>query len=152
MEKKTLKTLMKEYTKEQIKLQMTEEKLTCCIKNMTNIQLLEEDSGYLLFRYDGKKIALLYDVEHNRMRIIAPITEYSILAPKIKESLMSANFHSTLDARYSVSQDTLYAMFAHPLRSLHEDDFLSALKQVSNLVTNFGETYSSAQLEFTKKK
>ena len=97
-------------------------------------------------------MALYSDEEYNRMRIISPITEYSSLAPSIKDSLMNSNFHLALDARYGVTEDTLYAAFLHPLSSLTVEDFESALKQVSNLATSFAKTYSSAQIKFTKKK
>jgi hypothetical protein len=97
-------------------------------------------------------MALLSDVMHDRMRIISSITTYSNLAPKIKDALMSSNFHLALDARYAVSEDVLYAAFIHPLSTLDEKDFQSALKQVHNLVATFGKTYSSGQLEFTRKK
>ncbi|PHR57106.1 MAG: hypothetical protein COA44_06870 [Arcobacter sp.] len=131
---------------------MTQEKMEKFINIDINIQVLEEEKGYILFKYLGVKMALLSDEEHNRMRIISPITKYSSLSPNIKDSLMNSNFHLALDARYAVSEDTLYACFIHPLSSLNEEDLDSALKQVCNLSSSFGKTYSSGQLEFTNKR
>jgi len=153
MKKYTLKDLMQEsLAGSDISEKMTHEKLKLLVHQLKGVQVLEEEEGYIFFTYLGKKMALLSDEKYNRMRVISPITKYSVLAPKIKDSLMSANFHSTLDARYSVSEDTLYAAFMHALISLTTEDFLSAIKQVSNLSKNFGSTYSSAQISFTSKK
>ncbi len=131
---------------------MTQSKLQSLIANSQSTMVLQEEDGYLLFKYVGIKMALFVDPKFNRMRVISPITEYSSLAPKIKDSLMHANFHSTLDVRYGVSEDTVYSCFMHPLSSLQEDDLNSALKQLYKLNTSFGTTFSSAQIAFTKKK
>jgi hypothetical protein len=152
MKKYTLKKLMQESSLGASESQMTQQRLESLIRNSQEYEVLEDEPGYLLFKYLGTKMALLCDEQHNRMRLISPITNYSSLAPKIKDSIMMANFQSALDARYGVWEDTLYTAFLHSLSSLHEDDFLSALKQVHNLAQSFGKTYSSAQIEFTKKK
>lgn len=152
MKKNTLKNLMQDHSSEHNESQMTQEKLESFIATSIETDILEEKKGYVLFKYLGTKMALLTDEHHNRMRIISPITNYSVLAPKIKDSLMNSNFHLALDARYAVSEDTLFAVYLHPLSSLTDEDFQSALKQVYNLATSFGKTYSSAQIEFTKKK
>lgn len=150
MEKYTLKDLMKKESPAIGKAPMTEEKMHALVAN--NAQVLEKQEGYMLFKHRGVKMALLSDEEHNRMRIISPITKYSVLAPSIKDSLMHSNFHLALDARYAVSEDTLYAAFIHPLSSLTPEELESALKQVANLKSSFGKTYSSGQLDFTYKK
>ena len=152
MKKNTLKNLMQEHSLSQSTSKMTQEKLQNLIHISLDTEVIEEEKGYILFKYLGTKMALLSDEEYNRMRIISPITKYSILAPKIKDSLMNSNFHLALDARYAVSEDSLYAAFLHPLSSLTGEDFQSALKQVHNLSISFGKTYSSAQIEFTNKK
>ena len=152
MNKHTLKSLMQSGTSTNNASDMNQEEMEKIVRNSINTEILEEEKGYILFKYLGVKMALLSDVDHNRMRIVAPITKYSSLAPNIKDSLMNSNFHSALDARYAVSEDALYACFIHPLSSLNEDDFNSALKQVCNLSSSFGKTYSSGQLEFTLRR
>lgn len=147
MKTHTLKNLIKKDP-----ASMTQEKIQLLVSKDINIAILEEEKGYVLFKYLGVKMALLSDEEFNRMRIISPITKYSNLAPNIKDSLMNSNFHLALDARYAVSDDTLYSCFIHPLSSLSEEDLDSALKQVCNLASSFGKTYSSGQLEFTHKR
>ena len=146
----TLKSLIEKKPIIVNETRMTQESMEGFVLGKT--QVLEEQQGYILFRYQGVKMALISDEEHNRMRIIAPITQYSKLAPKIKDSLMHSNFHLALDARYGVSEDTLYAAFIHPLSTLAQEDLESALKQVYNLTSSFGKTYSSGQLDFTNKK
>ena len=150
MEKYTLKDLINKKPSASNKNVMTQERVQNYVTNKS--QVLEEEKGYVLFRYHGVRMALLSDEEHNRMRIIAPITTYSALAPKIKDSLMHSNFHLALDARYAISEDTLYAAFMHPLSTLTLEDLDSALLQVANLMLSFGKTYSSGQLDFTYKK
>lgn len=150
--KYTLERLIEEHSLNPIESKMTQLGLEGFIKNLEGSEVLEEEQGYILFKYNTIKMVLMSDEEHNRMRVIAPITSYSNLAPKIKDSLMSSNFHHALDARYSVSQNTLYGAFLHPLSSLTKEDLLSAVNQVHSLVKNFGKTYSSAQIEFTNKK
>lgn len=153
MKKNTLKNLIQEHTtSKEITSKMSQEDIKNIIKASMHTEVLEEERGYLFFKYLGTKMALLSDENHDRMRIISSITTYSNLAPKIKDSLMHSNFHLALDARYAVSEDVLYAAFIHPLSTLNKEDFQSALKQVYNLVINFGKTYSSGQLEFTSKK
>jgi len=152
MNKHTLKNLMNTNIYESIPV-MTQENLHALVSNSLNTQVLQdEEIGYLVFKYLDVKMALMSDSEHNRMRIVSPITKYSGLSPNIKDSLMNSNFHSALDARYAVSEDTLYACFIHPLSSLSIEDLNSALNQVCNLASSFGKTYSSGQLEFTDRR
>ncbi len=152
MKQHTLKSLIQENALKDDRYSMTQEKLEGMLSASLITQVLEEEPGYVMFKYLGTKMALLSDKDHDRMRVISPITKYSVLAPGIKDNLMQSNFHSALDARYAVSEDTLYAAFIHPLSSLTEQDFESALRQVFNLAASFGKTYSSGQLEFTNKK
>ncbi|MDF1878969.1 hypothetical protein JHD46_04870 [Sulfurimonas sp. SAG-AH-194-C20] len=152
MKKYTLKNVMDEQIAHDNQAQMTQKKIQTILRNQLETEVLEEEPGYTLFKYSNTKMALYPDEEFNRVRIISPITQYSSLAPKIKDSLMDANFHSALDCRYGVTEDTLYAAFLHPLSSLTKEDFLGALKQVHNLAKSFGKTYSSAQIAFTKQK
>lgn len=152
MNKHTLKNLMDQAPSTKSPSDMSQEKLESLVSNSINTQVLEEEKGYVLIKYLGVKMAILSDIDHNRMRIISPITKYSSLAPNIKDSLMNSNFHLALDARYAVSEDVLYACFIHPLASLTEEDLNSALQQVCNLSSSFGKTYSSGQLEFTNKR
>ena len=102
----------------------------------------------ILFVYGGVKMACISDARHNRMRIIAPVTEIKNISAEQRDIMLEANFHLTLDARYAFSDGVLYAAFIHPLSSLHEQELSDAIKQVSQLVQNFGSSYSSGKLSY----
>ena len=95
------------------------------------------------FVFDGVRMAVVSDVEADRMRLIAPIVETRELDPEHYRIMLIANFHSALDARYATSGGVVFAAFLHPLSSLRERDLDSALRQVANLARSFGTDYSS---------
>ena len=98
------------------------------------------------FEYEGVRIASVSDATHDRMRLIAPIAELESLQPAQLEILLVANFHTTLDARYAVSDGVVYAAFLHPLSGLSRELLESAIRQVAALALTFGSTYSSGEL------
>ncbi len=150
MEKYTMKSLMKEHAVTHEDAEMTPEILCDIINESVNSEILDQKPGYVLFKYFGKNMVLLFDQKYDRMRLLAAVTNYSTLDLKTKETLMQANFHSALDARYAVSDDILYTAFIHPLSTLTPLDFESALHQVFHLAKNFGSSYSSGKLRFSK--
>ncbi|MDT8283343.1 MAG: hypothetical protein RQ982_11140 [Gammaproteobacteria bacterium] len=110
--------------------------------------IIESKKGLVVFEYKKVKMALVSDVDHDRMRIISPITKYSELTLEQVNIIMEANFHRALDARYATSKDVLYSAFIHPLSSLSEAELTDALNQVATLALTFGSTYSSSELSF----
>ena len=80
------------------------------------------------------------------MRLISPIAKLDSLQSAHLEVLLVANFHTTLDARYALSEGVIYAAFLHPLSTLTRAQLESAIRQVSALSRNFGSTYSSDEL------
>ncbi|MDX8402865.1 MAG: hypothetical protein R8K54_00470 [Mariprofundaceae bacterium] len=114
------------------------------------VQVTKQQKGLLLFEYKETKMALISDVRHDRMRIIAPIMEYSKLTQEQKDTIAESNFHRTLDARYAASKGILYSAFIHPMSPLTKKELESALDQVSSLVTTFGSSYSSGSLSFAE--
>ena len=110
-----------------------------------NIRL---ENGQLMFEFGGVSMGMMTAPEQDRMRIIAPIIEVNKLEKEELENMLIANFHTTLDGRYTISNGIVFAAFIHPLSSLPERDFRSALQQVSQLVKNFGTSYSSRGLIF----
>lgn len=125
---------------------MTQESMEKIV--VTNVEVIKQQKGYIVFTYNKVKMALISDVKHDRMRIIAPITEYPQLSDDKKDAVMESNFHSALDARYAVSKKILYSAFIHPLSPLTKTELLSALKQVATLARTFGGSYSSGELSF----
>ena len=96
-------------------------------------------------------MTLISDVDHDRMRIIAPITKYSELALEQVNKIMDSNFHKSLDARYAKSDDILYSAFIHPMSHLSETELIKALDQVATLALTFGTSYSSGELSYGGK-
>lgn len=127
-------------------LAMDQREMEKIVKNMAEV--FSGGEGMVQFEYKGVRMLLISDVNHNRMRIISPVAEYSTLEKKHIDAIMSANFHAALDARYALSQDTLYSAYIHPLAELTIDQLQSAVEQVANLSLSFGNEYSSGTLSF----
>ena len=106
------------------------------------------EGGMVTFEYHDVRMALISDVRHDRMRIIAPIKKYAGTAQEQMDNMMMANFHNSLDARYAVSQDILYSVFIHPLSTLNDEMLQSVMDQVGNLALSFGSQYTSGSLVF----
>ena len=93
-------------------------------------------------------LALIFDQQADRMRIISAIAEVAQLEPEHLQRAMEANFHSALDARYCIGNDILWSAFIHPLASLDAQLLLSAIDQVIMARLTFGTHYSSGNLHF----
>jgi hypothetical protein len=104
--------------------------------------------GAVRFTVGTVPMACVSDVDHDRMRIIAPITSRADLDSRVLDLMLVANYHTSLDARYAVSDGVVYAAFLHPLSSLTEAELASALRQVATLAATFGTSYSSGELVF----
>lgn len=109
---------------------------------------VQVEQGQISFKYKGQTMLILTSAQHDRMRILAPIKKAAEITPEQRDNMLLANFHSALDGRYAVSNGIVFATFLHPLSSLQERDFQSALSQVNQLVKTFGSTYSSGALGF----
>lgn len=100
------------------------------------------------FSIDEIVVTLVFDVNADRMRLFAQIAPSDGLSGPQLRRLMQANFDTALDARYAIAQGQLWATFIHPLTSLSQDDFVSALAQTVTLVKTYGTTYSSGAMSF----
>lgn len=109
---------------------------------------VQVEQGQISFKYDGRTMLILTSAQHDRMRILAPIKKAAEITPEQRDNMLLANFHTALDGRYAVSNGIVFATFLHPLSSLQDRDFRSALSQVNQLVQNFGTTYSSGAIGF----
>ncbi len=125
---------------------MTTAKLGRLLKTLATD--LRGTNGRWDFRFQGVPMIALTDERVDRIRVISFIVEGADLDRERLLLLLRANFDRTLDARYALFRGFLVAAFMHPLRSLKADPFESALKQVGNLVRNYGGTYSSGALRF----
>ncbi len=129
-------------------INMTQEKLVRIIWEEANHP--EGSDNAVQFVYEEIVMALFSDTHYDRMRIIAPIIKKEDMTGNQLNAVLDANFHTALDARYATSDDVLYAVFIHPLSPLSREQVVSALRQVAALVQNFGDSYSSDEILYTR--
>lgn len=94
-------------------------------------EVVDAGGNVIRFRHAEIDLVCVYDETYDRMRILAPIKAYTEVSAAEKDRMPSANFHSTLDARYCASDGVLYAAYLHPLSSLTRQDLRSAVYQVA---------------------
>jgi len=111
-------------------------------------EIISDDGNLIRFRHAEVDLFCVFDETHDRMRIIAPIKPYAEVTTGEKDRMFSANFHSSLDARYCSSNGVLYAAYLHPLSPLTRNDLLAAVYQVASLRLTFGGEYTSGLLTF----
>ncbi len=110
--------------------------------------VVEENNNMVEYDLDGVHIYLVTDESANRMRLMAGVIEQAKLKEEDLVVLMEANFDRALDAKYALSNNVLWSVFAHPLRELEKEQAIDALYQVKNLVKNYGGTYTSTDFVF----
>ena len=109
---------------------------------------VERDGGRWQATINDVPVIIVTDQDHNRMRILVAIRKAGNLTPADLARLMQANFDSALDARYALAQNILWSTFIHPLSTLHDRQFLTAIGQTINLAQTYGSSYSSGLLLF----
>lgn len=105
-------------------------------------------AGNWLIDEDGLTVQILADPSFGRMRIIISLNKVSEVDPTIFSRLMQANFESTLDARYAISNGYIWSVFIHPLESLTEDLLDSGYLQTLTAAQTFGTSYTSGVVNF----
>lgn len=125
---------------------MTVERLGELVLAVDEDAVLEEPAWIVAL--DGLEVIIVYDTDADRMRIVIPIGPATDIPREELVRLMQANYDSALDARYAIAQDTLWGVFIHPLSELSDDEFLTALGEVINIVLSYGTSYSSGLLIF----
>lgn len=108
----------------------------------------EGGNGIVQFKIRNLPMYLISDKKNDRMRIIAPIAKYSEITREQIDKIMESNFHSSLDARYAVSDNIVYSAYIHPLSKLDGEQLRGAVAQVFNLAATFGTDYTSGFLTF----
>jgi len=109
---------------------------------------VEGQLGNWQLLYGERLVLIITDENNNRMRIFAPVIAQTDLENGQLEKMLEANFHSALDAKYSLYENYVISVFTHPLKELTGDQFVDAMRQVVVLVDTFGTTYSSTDLIF----
>lgn len=104
--------------------------------------------GFWQFSIETMPIMIVTDATNDRMRIMVAIKKSDELTKAELLRIAQANFDSALDARYAVAQDALWAVYIHPLRALHDRQFVSAIAQTATTAAEYGKSYSSGALVF----
>lgn len=84
----------------------------------------------------------------NRMRIVAFIAEAAELDRDGLATLLEANYHTALDARYALADNQLVAAFLHPFRELTLTQFILGLYQTVNCAETCGTTFTGGTMVF----
>lgn len=109
---------------------------------------VEGSPGGWQMDYGGQLLLIITDQTNNRMRIFTPILEVIKLESDQMEKMLKANFHSALDAKYSIYEEYVVSVYTHPLKELTEEQFIDAMRQVVVLANTFGTTYNSTGMIF----
>lgn len=104
--------------------------------------------GFWQLTVEKRRVLVITDERADRMRIITEVAAAGSIEPPLLYRLMQANFDSALDARYAVGRNVLWSTFLHPLKTLHDADFISGVGQVINLAESYGSAYSSGGVTF----
>jgi len=109
---------------------------------------IEGSEGFWHGQRDDVTVYVISDVEHDRMRIMAPVGELRVKDAGFLTILLRANFDRALDAKYALRNKELWSVFMHPLSTIVPDDLGTFVDQVVRLVKNTGSTYASSELVF----
>ncbi len=111
-------------------------------------QNVKVSKNVISFEYAGISLFCVWDANADRMRLVSPIAKIEDLDNELLLTLLKANYHTVLDARYAIGNDTLFSVFIHPLSSITKDETESAIRQVANTVLTYGTTFNSGELVF----
>jgi len=124
---------------------MTLEHMGVIIKRLDE-KAKQKQKGFWEFKIIGIPVIIVTDEKNNRMRILVGIKKAANMGKEELMRLSQANFDSALDARYAIAKGVLWAAYIHPLRALHDKQFISAIGQTINIVREYGKSYSSGAL------
>ncbi|MEO1438362.1 MAG: hypothetical protein AAFV80_22665 [Bacteroidota bacterium] len=125
---------------------MTNEKLGNIIK-ATELPF-EGTLGNWQIQVDSQLLFIITDEAANRMRIFTDVIKENELKTGQLRTMLEANFHTALDAKYSIWNGFVISVYNHPLAELQEEQFLDALVQVYVLSATFGTEYTSTGMVF----
>jgi len=125
---------------------MTGARLTALITKID--ENAEVNNNIVSFKIKERELVFVFDGNANRMRLMTPIAPAGSVPPDIYKRMLQANYDSVLDPRYAVANNLIWAAYVHPLVSLTEEDFLSAMVQTYTAAETFGSSYSSGAVVF----
>jgi len=126
---------------------MTMDRLNAIITRLDE-KVEKPRSGFWRFTVTGATVIVVGDETFDRLRILVGIQSAKDLTQDQLMQIAKSNYDTALDARYAISQNILWAMYAHPLKSLGDRQFISAIGQTVNLAISYGDGYSSGGILF----
>ena len=127
--------------------QMTLERLDKIVKRL-DAEAKRVQGHVWQFKIEKVPVVIVTDETNDRMRILVAIRSAQDMTQEELNRVMQANFDSALDSRYAIAKDILWSAFVHPLRALHDRQFIAAIGQTVNLAATYGTTFSSGLLMF----
>ena len=103
------------------------------------------------FKYQGTPVTLMYGEEKDRMRLMCAVSFRTDLTEHQTIKALEANFYSTLDSRYALSNGILFSVFTHSIKHLTKPTLISALDQVVKAKKTFGTEYKAGEISFIQK-
>ncbi|MEO0981136.1 MAG: hypothetical protein AAFX03_00620 [Pseudomonadota bacterium] len=125
---------------------MTGERLGAIVASID--PALEATPNSYQFAFAERSFILVFDETAGRMRLMTPVAETAALGPDVLMRALQANFDAVLDARYAIAGDVMWSVFIHPLPSLTDERFESALVQTAIAAETFGTTFTSGEFVF----
>ncbi len=126
---------------------MTMDRLNTIITRLdSNVE--KPRNGFWRFTVTGATVIVVGDETFDRLRILVGIQSAENLTKDQLMQIAKSNYDTALDARYAISQNILWSMYAHPLKSLGDRQFISAIGQTVNLAISYGDGYSSGGILF----
>jgi len=107
---------------------------------------IQGEKGSWYFLYNDRVLMVVTDEAVNRIRIFTPVTEDDNLSDEQMRKTLEANFHSALDAKYSIFEGFVISVYTHPMTDMTQEQLLDALQQVYTLASTYGDTYASTSL------
>ncbi len=126
---------------------MTMDRLNTIITRLDN-NVEKPRNGFWRFTVTGATVIVVGDETFDRLRILVGIQSAENLTKDQLMQIAKSNYDTALDARYAISQNILWSMYAHPLKSLGDRQFISAIGQTVNLAISYGDGYSSGGILF----
>ncbi len=109
---------------------------------------VEGEKGAWQIEFQDRLLLVLTDESANRVRIFTPVVAEKSVDDEQLRLMLLANFHTALDAKYSLYEGYVISVYTHPLRELQEQQVRDALRQVVQLANTFGTSYSSTDYSF----
>ncbi|MGJ3245876.1 MAG: hypothetical protein ACFE0I_07360 [Elainellaceae cyanobacterium] len=111
---------------------MTLDDITQTLRDMfaENVQVMEPDSWQV--EQGNSRILVLLSEDLSWMRVLITIAPQIEAAPFLSQ-LLEANFDTTQETRYALSQGILWGVFQHDRESLTSSDFKRAIARLISL-------------------